>query len=88
MKNTELHKISKIRSPQTTSINVKMRHAIGGFRGGASAPSQQDPILLFSHMFSPKSVGVGGWRPQRVGPPPQREILDSPLHADYISLEK
>ena len=44
------------------------------------APPQQDPILSFLHMFSPKSVRVGGRRPpQRVGASPQREILDPPL---------
>ena len=43
---------------------------------------QQDQILLFLHMFSPKSACVRGapsnegWRP----PPPKREILDPPLN--------
>ena len=45
--------------------------------GAAGAPPQQDPILLFSHMFLPKSAHIGGQRPppQRFGVP-QWEILD------------
>ena len=42
---------------------------------GAPPPPQRDPILLLSHVFSPKSVRVKGRRP----PPPQRKILDPPL---------
>ena len=38
-------------------------------------PPQQDQFLSFSHTFSLKSVRIGGWRP------PQREILDPPLHS-------
>ena len=41
-------------------------------------PPQQDQFLSFLHMFLPKSVRIGGWRPQRVGAP-QQEILDPPL---------
>ena len=49
---------------------------IGGSGGRRRrAPSQQDQFLSFSHMFSLKSVCVGGWCP----PPPQREFLDPPL---------
>ena len=44
-------------------------------------PPQQDQILSFLHMFSPKSACVRGWCPlQRGLAPPQREILDPPLH--------
>ena len=50
----------------------------GGVAG--APPPQQDPILSFSHMFSPKSTHVGGRRP----PPPQREILDPPLNSVQI----
>ena len=47
-------------------------------------PPQQDQILLFLHMFSPKSACVGGWRPlQRGLAPPQREVLDPPLLTFY-----
>ena len=39
--------------------------------GAASAPPpQQDPILLFSHTFLPKSICIEGRRPQWVGAPP------------------
>ena len=45
-------------------------------------PPKQDQILLFLHMFSPKSTCVGGWCPlQRGLAPPQQEILDPPLVA-------
>ena len=47
-----------------------------------ASPPQQDQILSFLHMFSPKSACVGGWRPlQRGLAPPQREILDPPLRS-------
>ena len=53
----------------------------------ARTPPQQDQILSFLHMFSPKSACVGGWRPlQRGLAPPKREILDPPLLSD-IKLE-
>ena len=42
-------------------------------QGGAAARApQQDQFLSFSHMFSLKSVCIGGWRPppQWVGTPP------------------
>ena len=46
-------------------------------------PSQQDQILSFLHMFSPKSACVGGWHPLQQGlVPPQWEILDPPLHLE------
>ena len=48
---------------------------IGGSRGAPSAcpppAPQQDPFLSFSHMFSLKSVHVGGWRPQTGRRPPR-----------------
>ena len=35
------------------------------------APPQQDQFLLFSHIFSPKSVHIGDWHPSEwVGTPP------------------
>ena len=48
---------------------------IGGSKGGVpgARPPLWDPILSFSHTFSPKSAHVGGPRP------PLREILDPPL---------
>ena len=56
---------------------------IGGSRGAcpAQAPPPWDPILSFSHTFSPKSAHVRGPRPTLTGarPPPLREILDPPL---------
>ena len=39
-----------------------------------------DPILSFSHMFSPKSVRVGGRRPPPNRSAPPNKILDPPLH--------
>ena len=39
----------------------------------------RDPILSFSHTFSPKSARVTGPRPSLTGPRPLREILDPPL---------
>ena len=34
-------------------------------------PPQQDQFLSFLHMFSPKSVCIGGWHPpNRLAPPP------------------
>ena len=38
----------------------------------APPPPQQDQFLSFLHMFLPKSVRIGGWRPppERVGAPP------------------
>ena len=48
-------------------------------------PPQQDQILLFLHMFSPKSTCVGGWHPFQQGlAPPQWEILDPPLYKCLI----
>ena len=38
--------------------------------GTAGVPPQQDPILLFSHMFSPKSIHVRGWCPPTGQHPP------------------
>ena len=59
--------------------------SIGGSRGNrwCTPPLQQDPILLFSHVFTKKhtcQVGGSPW----VGAPPQREILDPPLCVDKI----
>ena len=45
------------------------------FSGARPLP---DPILSFSHTFSPKSASFGGPPPQRVHAP-LREILDPPL---------
>ena len=42
----------------------------GGAAGVPPPPPQQDQFLSFSHMFSLKSVRIGGWHPQRVGAPP------------------
>ena len=39
-------------------------------------PHLWDPILSFSHTFSPKSTCVGGPCPTKTGPRPLREILD------------
>ena len=41
-----------------------------GGAAGAPPPPQQDQFLLFSHMFLPKSVHVGGWRPPMGRRPP------------------
>ena len=53
----------------------------GGGGGVPGARHLQDPILLFSHTFSPKSARIGGPRP-----PPLREILDPPLHK-HVSVQ-
>ena len=45
---------------------VKMHWWIQG--GTTSTCPQQDPSLSFSHMFLPKSVCVGGWRPPMGNP--------------------
>ena len=39
-------------------------------------PHLWDPILSFSHTFSPKSTCIGGPCPTKTGPRPLREILD------------
>ena len=44
-------------------------------------PTLWDPILSFSHVFSPKSALIGGPRLLKPGPHPLREILDPPLIA-------
>ena len=46
-------------------------------------PPQQDQILSFLHMFSPKSACVGGWRPLQRGlaPPPTGNPGSAPAHA-------
>ena len=41
----------------------------GGGRAGCT-PSHMDPILLFSHTFSPKSACIGGKRPRDGCTPP------------------
>ena len=54
---------------------------IGGSRVGGvpgTCPPLWDPILSFSHTFSPKSTCVRGSRPP-MGARPLREILDPPL---------
>ena len=40
----------------------------GGANGMHPPPLQQDQFLLFSHMFSPKSVCVGGGAPPTGNP--------------------
>ena len=54
----------------------------GGAAGACPPPPERDPILSFLHTFSPKSARIGGRRPPLpwLGAPPQREILDLPLH--------
>ena len=58
-----------------------VNHIIGRSRGcaGCTAPLW-DPILSFSHTFSPKSAHVGGPCPPNGCMPPLWEILDPPLH--------
>ena len=48
---------------------------IGGSRGGRAGrtPPLRDPILSFSHTFSPKSTRVGGPRLPLMGPRPPME---------------
>ena len=63
-------------------IRLQFQHiSIGGSRGHCRPPTnhQQDPILLFSYAFLPKSTHIGGWHPppQWLGTP-QLEILDPP----------
>ena len=51
--------------------------------GGGACPAHAplwDPILSFSHTFSPKSAHARGPRPPNGCMPPLREILDLPLH--------
>ena len=49
-----------------------------GGRAGCT-PSPLDPILSFSHTFSPKSTRIGGPRPPNGCTPLLWEILDLPL---------
>ena len=49
---------------------------------------QRDPILLFSHAFSPKSACIRGPCPPPNGSThPLREILDPPLHLVEVDWE-
>ena len=62
-----------------------------GWGGGGvpgARPPLWDPILSFSHAFSPKSTCVGGPHPSNWCMPPLREILDPPLQWDtkYVVL--
>ena len=66
-----------------SAIKVLLK-LIGGSRGRALCTlplPPWDPNISFSHIFSPKSIRVGGW-----GPPPQRKILDPPLKLSIHSL--
>ena len=62
-------------------INPFKKNCIMGSSGGSTykssrraPPPEQDQILSFLHMFSPKSTCVGGWRPlQRGLAPPNRK---------------
>ena len=59
--------------------------------GAAGAPPQQDPFLLFSHTFSPKSVHVRGWRPptgRRPPPPPTGNPGSATEHHTITFLQK
>ena len=61
-------------------ISIQWRIYIQKFLARAPPPPQQDQILSYLHMFSPKSACVRGWCPlQRGLAPPQREVLDPPL---------
>ena len=50
----------------------------------------RDPILSFSHTFSPKSARIGGQCPPQNGsmPTPPREILDPPLQIVTLRLRR
>ena len=54
---------------------------------GARPPPQQDQILLFLHMFSPKSTCVGGWRPLQRGltHPPTGNPGSAPVYVIYFT---
>ena len=68
----------------TARIFTKIEHIpLADPSGGRRrcAPPQQDQFLSFSHMFLLKSVCIGGWCPPNGSAPPQREILDPPLHS-------
>ena len=65
------------RNLQSKTIPPKFEihmQAIGGSRRGVppahAPPPQQDPFLLFSHTFSPKSIRVRGWHPPNGPVPP------------------
>ena len=51
------------------SVFVYISFSSGGstYKSFRRAPPQQDQILSFLHMFSPKSACVGGWRPLQRG---------------------
>ena len=69
-------------SSRTMQFVSRHSHMHWRIQGAPRRPPPQDQFLLFSHMFSLKSVRVGGWRPPPPPPPPpppQREILDPPL---------
>ena len=62
-----------------TDLQETTPHSLAdlGGRVGHTHPLQ-DPILSFSHTFSPKCAHIGCPRPL-TGPCPPREILDPPL---------
>ena len=52
-------------------------------------PPQQDQILSFLHMFSPKSACVGGWRPHQRGlAPPNGKSWIRPCWVSIISSDQ
>ena len=56
--------------------------SIGGSRGACPVHAPLwDPILSFSHTFSPKSAHIRGPRPPNGCTLPLREILDPPLES-------
>ena len=64
-----MHVTSQVKQPSLADL---------GGMPGARHPLW-DPILLFSHTFSPKSTRVRGPCPPNGCTPPLREILDPPL---------
>ena len=74
---------AKMAAPMKIEKNLNNWAFISGgstYKSFRCVPPQQDQILLFLHMFSPKSACVGGWHPLQQGlAPPQWEILDLPL---------
>ena len=62
-------------------------YIIGGSRGGAAAPPTPPTgsiSFVFAYVFAKKCTHRRLVPPQRVGAPPQREILDPPLYM-YIT---
>ena len=61
----------------TAMLLFSFNGGIGGSRGRTPGTLRMDPILSFSHTFSPKSTHVRG-------PRPLREILNPPLEGLYF----